>query len=75
MDRSLQIRALVILAILALAGMSAYPPEEKINLGLDLRGGMHLVLQVKNQCLFRETELKLTPAAFDEAANLYFTLL
>lgn len=34
-----------------------------------------LVLQVKNQCLFRETELALTAEAFDEAANLYFTLL
>jgi preprotein translocase subunit SecD len=57
MDRSLQIRALMILAILALAGMSIYPPEEKINLGLDLRGGMHLVLQVKTDDAVRaETE-------------------
>lgn len=57
MDRSLQIRALMILAVLALAGVSAYPPEEKINLGLDLRGGMHLVLQVKTDDAVRtETE-------------------
>ena len=34
-----------------------------------------LILQIQNQCLFRETPLKLTKAAFDEAASLYFTLL
>ena len=34
-----------------------------------------LILQVQNQCLFRETPLKLTRRAFDEAASLYFTLL
>ena len=34
-----------------------------------------LILQVQNQCLFRETPFKLTREAFDEAAALYFTLL
>ena len=34
-----------------------------------------LILQVQNQCLFREVPLKLTRRAFDEAASLYFTLL
>jgi len=34
-----------------------------------------LILQVQNQCLFRETPFKLTHEAFDEAAALYFTLL
>ena len=35
--------------IVAVAGFSlflAYPPGEQINLGLDLRGGIHLVLNV-----------------------------
>ncbi len=35
--------------IVAIAGFSlflSYPPSEKINLGLDLRGGIHLVLNV-----------------------------
>ena len=47
MDRSLQYRALLIVAVVALAAFAAYPPEENVRLGLDLRGGMHLVLQVE----------------------------
>ena len=42
-------RGLVILAILVTAAVMAYPLNEKINLGLDLQGGMHLVLQVQTQ--------------------------
>ncbi|MFQ6082825.1 MAG: protein translocase subunit SecD [Candidatus Aminicenantia bacterium] len=34
------------LFITALAVFLAYPPREKIKLGLDLKGGIHLVLQV-----------------------------
>ncbi len=47
MDRSLQTRLVVIVAVIALAAWKAYPPEEKIHLGLDLQGGMHMVLQVE----------------------------
>lgn len=46
MNRTLLWRGLLILAVLVTALYVAYPPEEKINLGLDLKGGMHLVLQV-----------------------------
>ncbi len=57
MKQSLMIRALLIVAVLAVAGFLAYPPEEKINLGLDLQGGMHLVLQVKTEdAIVAETE-------------------
>ena len=35
-----------ILAVIVLAAIFAYPPGEKIHLGLDLEGGMHLVLEV-----------------------------
>lgn len=41
------IRIALILAIIVIAGFSLYPPNEKINYGLDLRGGIHLVLQVE----------------------------
>ncbi len=34
------------LLVLSLAIYFAYPPKEKIKLGLDLKGGMHLLLQV-----------------------------
>jgi preprotein translocase subunit SecD len=47
MDRSLITRAVIIGVAIALAVISASPPGEKIHLGLDLLGGMHLVLQVE----------------------------
>ena len=57
MERSLQVRALIIFGVIGLAAFSAYPPEDNISLGLDLRGGMHLVLQVKTDDAVRaETE-------------------
>ena len=61
MNRSLKWRALLVLAVLVAALMYIYPslapsvptwwqkalPSQKINLGLDLKGGMHLVLEVQ----------------------------
>ncbi len=50
--------------ILGLVGASlwlAFPLNKKINLGLDLRGGMHLVLRVETA--------KLTPAAKNDAVE------
>jgi len=47
MKRSLVWKGILILAIAVLSVMSAYPLDEKVNLGLDLRGGVHLVLQVE----------------------------
>ncbi|MEA3485115.1 MAG: protein translocase subunit SecD [Candidatus Aerophobetes bacterium] len=36
---------LLIVGLVALSVWAIYPPGEKINLGLDLKGGMHLVLE------------------------------
>lgn len=47
MSRSLVARGILILGVIVGAGLLAYPPAEKINLGLDLRGGIHLVLAVQ----------------------------
>lgn len=46
MKKNLRWKIILVLAVLALAIFLAYPPGEKINLGLDLSGGIHLVLQV-----------------------------
>jgi len=46
-NRNLLYRGLLILVVVAIAAISAWPLEDKINLGLDLRGGMHLVLEVQ----------------------------
>jgi preprotein translocase subunit SecD len=46
-------RAVVIAAALVLAVVFAYPLDQKLKLGLDLRGGMHLVLQVETEDALR----------------------
>jgi preprotein translocase subunit SecD len=57
MNRSLLYRGLFILALAGLAFWAAYPPKQKLNLGLDLQGGIHLVLRVETQDAVRaETE-------------------
>ncbi|HSU83894.1 MAG TPA: protein translocase subunit SecD, partial [Thermoanaerobaculia bacterium] len=53
MNRNLLWRGLLILAVAAICVALAYPPKDKINLGLDLRGGMHLVLQVHTEDALR----------------------
>ncbi len=57
MSGSLTTRGITILIVILLAAWSVYPPQEKINLGLDLRGGMHLVMQVEtDDALEAETD-------------------
>ena len=53
MKRPLLLRGLVILAVALIAAALAYPPKKKINLGLDLRGGMQLLLQVHTEDALR----------------------
>ena len=47
MDSKILWRIVLILAVVALCVWSLYPPGEKIHYGLDLSGGIHLVLQVQ----------------------------
>jgi preprotein translocase subunit SecD len=57
MDKSLIWRAVLIVAVVATAVASAYPVDETIKLGLDLRGGIHLVLEVEvDDALRSETD-------------------
>ena len=53
MNKSLMWRGLLILGLVALAVFGALPLEKKINLGLDLRGGMYLSLRVKTEDALR----------------------
>src|SRR5262245_55735639 len=51
------VRLGIIVGVIALAVWGFYPPEQKINLGLDLKGGVHLVLRVHSDDALRlETE-------------------
>src|SRR5207245_8862003 len=47
MPRNLRTRAAVILVVLLGSLWYLYPPKKAINLGLDLQGGIHLVLGVE----------------------------
>ncbi len=46
MKKQLRWKVVLVAAVIALSIFLAYPPGEKIHYGLDLQGGMHLVLQV-----------------------------
>jgi preprotein translocase subunit SecD len=46
MRRHLQLRIGIVVAVIAIAVFLLYPPRKTINLGLDLQGGIHLVLGV-----------------------------
>src|SRR5262245_44815278 len=74
MNRNLLWRGLLILGVTVVAFLLAYPLKEKINLGLDLQGGIHLVLQVNTgDALRAEVENnadRLLRAAADEKIKI-----
>jgi preprotein translocase subunit SecD len=47
MPRNLRTRAAIVLVVLIASVWALYPPKKTINLGLDLQGGIHLVLGVE----------------------------
>src|ERR671923_1506228 len=47
MPRNLRTRAAIVLVVLLGSLWYLYPPRKSINLGLDLQGGIHLVLGVE----------------------------
>jgi preprotein translocase subunit SecD len=47
MARNLRTRAAIVLIVLVASVWALYPPKKTINLGLDLQGGIHLVLGVE----------------------------
>ncbi|HBO96551.1 MAG TPA: protein translocase subunit SecD, partial [Candidatus Omnitrophica bacterium] len=51
MSKSLRNRILIILGVIAAAVYFTFPVEKHLNLGLDLKGGMHLVLKVDTEKL------------------------
>ncbi len=46
MDKYFKWKVLLIVLVTAFCIWRAYPPQEKVNLGLDLQGGMQLLLEV-----------------------------
>ncbi len=57
MKKNIRWRLLLIAAVTALSVWAIYPPQQKIRLGLDLKGGVHLVLRVQtDEALRLETD-------------------
>ena len=46
MDKWYKWKVLLVVLLTGLSIWKVYPPQEKIHLGLDLKGGMHLLLRV-----------------------------
>jgi preprotein translocase subunit SecD len=56
-NKNVRWKLIVIVAVVALAIWAFYPPDQKVNLGLDLKGGVHLVMRVQTDAALRlETE-------------------
>ena len=53
MSKNLRWKVVVILGVTALAIYSFYPPDQKVRLGLDLKGGVHLVMRVQTDDALR----------------------
>jgi preprotein translocase subunit SecD len=58
MNKNIRWRVALILAVIGLSVWAFYPPDQKVKLGLDLKGGVHLVLRVHTEDALRlETNL------------------
>ncbi len=67
MDKSIFVRFAVTFAVLIVAFFSGWPLDEKIKLGLDLKGGMHLVYDVETD---KAIKLKLDRTGDDLLASI-----
>ncbi|HZE89653.1 MAG TPA: protein translocase subunit SecD, partial [Verrucomicrobiae bacterium] len=47
MSKDLRWKLLLILAVVAVTSFMVFPVQDKVHLGLDLKGGIHMVLQVR----------------------------
>jgi preprotein translocase subunit SecD len=77
MMKNLRWRVGITLGVIALAVWAFYPPASKINLGLDLKGGVHLVLRVHTDDALR-LETQTTVERLRDSltrANVAFTML
>ncbi len=53
MSKTMQWKLLTIVAVVGLAIWAFMPPQEKVRLGLDLKGGVHLVMRVQTDDALR----------------------
>ncbi len=74
MDKKILWRIILIVAVVGLCLWSLYPPGEKIKYGLDLSGGIHLVLQVQTDDAIKaeldDSAQRLVSRAADEGIEI-----
>jgi SecD/SecF fusion protein len=69
MIKNLKWKALLVVAVVGWAIWMAYPPQEKVKLGLDLKGGMHLILKVDTEKLPEDVKQDATDRAIEIIRN------
>jgi preprotein translocase subunit SecD len=73
-DKKILWRIVLIVVVVGLSLWSLYPPQEKIHYGLDLSGGIHLVLQVQTDDAIKaeldDSAQRLVSRARDEGVEL-----
>lgn len=87
MKKNLKWKLILILFVIALCIFLIYPPKDKIKLGLDLKGGTHLVLQVMTddainaetdqqisrfEEVFKKNNINYTEAAKEKPGRFHF---
>ncbi|RJO64469.1 MAG: protein translocase subunit SecD [Candidatus Omnitrophota bacterium] len=69
MAKKLLIKVFLIAGVFGLCGYFAFPLHKRINLGLDLKGGMHLVLRVDTSHLSEEDKVDAVDRALEVVRN------
>lgn len=69
MQKGIIYRVVLILAILGISLYFAFPVNKRINLGLDLQGGMHLLLKVDTSLLSEKDKLDAADRATEVIRN------
>lgn len=69
MERKLVYKILLILGVVGLCSFYAFPLDKRINLGLDLQGGMHLLLKVDTSHLDGQAKLDACDRAVEVIRN------
>ncbi|MFA6216237.1 MAG: protein translocase subunit SecD [Candidatus Omnitrophota bacterium] len=69
MERKLIGKIVLILAIVGTCAFYAFPVNKRINLGLDLKGGMHLLLKVDTSHLSEKAKLDAADRAVEVIRN------
>jgi SecD/SecF fusion protein len=69
MEKRLKLKIVFILAIFGICAYFAFPLNKRINLGLDLKGGMHLVLRVDTSHLSPEAKIDAVDRALEVIRN------